>query len=136
MALGKVGQKQLLDESIGDVAVELWRLEDGQYMACMDLKNASSRSGEQVDAFHKILELSGAKPKYFILIHDSDVDYSFDAQRILWNLPYIERVAFIIQNHILIGTVDSIKLVALRKDIEMGCFYNLEEAEDWIKSCK
>ena len=104
MALGKVGQKQLLDESIGDVAVELWRLEDGQYMACMDLKNASSLSLEQVEAFHKKIELSGSKPKNFILIHDSDVDYSFDTQRILWNLPYIERVAFIIQNHISIGT--------------------------------
>lgn len=98
----------------------------------IDLTAAGEVSSQEVKALHASLEeLSNGCAKLMI-IHASGTDYSFPAQRDLWNLPSIKKVAFVLLERNSRTAIECMIVVAANKNAKVQIFNGKSAAEEWL----
>lgn len=98
----------------------------------VDLAAAGEVSSQEVKSLHDNLQELSNKCEKLMIVHATGTEYSFPAQRDLWNLPSVKKVAFVLQERNSRTAIECMIVVAANKKAHVQIFFEQSDAEEWL----
>jgi hypothetical protein len=112
----------------GSIAVE----DSSEGYVVVDMTMAGEVSSSDVEEIHTMLRMECSQAVNLLIIHSPGTDYSFAAQRNLWNIPWLRRVAFVLTHRSSQSAIECMIAIAANKSAHTRIFNHVDEAKAWL----